>query len=45
LDGKASSLMFANEKTLRLSNNVSAADKLFAVFGMPSFSTVKAKGI
>jgi len=44
-DGKSSSLMYANEEPLRFSSNVSAADKLFAVFGMPSLSTVKANGI
>lgn len=44
-DGKTSSLMFANEEPLRFSSSVPAADKLFAVFGMPSLSTVKANGI
>ncbi|AXA67746.1 hypothetical protein [Pseudomonas oryzihabitans] len=44
-DDKTSSLMFANEESLRFSSNVSAADKLFAVLGMPSLSTVKEKGI
>ncbi|ONN71142.1 hypothetical protein [Pseudomonas oryzihabitans] len=44
-DDKTSSLMFANEEPLRFSSNVSAADKLFAVLGMPSLSTVKEKGI
>lgn len=44
-DGKTSSLMFANEEPLRFASNVPAADKLFAVFGMPSLSGVKAGGI
>ena len=44
-DGKTSSLMFANEEPLRFSSSVPDADKLFAVFGMPSLSTVKANGI
>ncbi len=30
---------------MRFSSNVSAANKLFAVFGISSLSTVKAKGI
>lgn len=37
--------MFANEEPQRFLSNVSAADKLFAVFGISSLSTVKAKGI
>ncbi|MGE6323339.1 hypothetical protein ACQKEF_24300 [Pseudomonas oryzihabitans] len=44
-DGKASSLIFANEEPPRFSSNFSASDKLFAVFGISSLRTLQAKGI